>query len=293
MNSISHIIPAGDQLSIVDIGASMTGDESPTYQALIDAGKARLFAFEPDPVALATLRNRYPPPHVCLPHFVGDGRRAILYETNWGPTGSLFEPNTRLLERFQNLAEVTTLVATHEVATVRLDDIAEIDDVDHIKIDAQGSEHMIFQNAPRRLENCMIIQTEVNFVELYKGAPLASDIDHLLRSAGFQWHMALGFGYRPFKPFANRAHPQQAFRQQLWGDVVYVRDWDRFAGIPPAKLIKLAVLLHDLYQSYDLAHLAFETADHQGGTRYAPDYSEWMIGNAGNTDLEAVGKAVT
>ena len=51
-------------------------------------------------------------------------------------TGSLFEPNTPLLEKFQNLAEFVTSVVTHTVTTKRLDDIPEIGDFEKLT-DAQ------------------------------------------------------------------------------------------------------------------------------------------------------------
>jgi hypothetical protein len=71
-----------------------------------------------------------------FPHFAGDGGPAIFHETNWALTGSLYQPNSRLLEKFQSLADVVTPVATHHVSTTRLDDIAEVSDIDFIKIDA-------------------------------------------------------------------------------------------------------------------------------------------------------------
>lgn len=276
MSSIGNVIPKESPLTIIDIGASLVGDEVPVYQALIEAGCARLVAFEPDETALKILKERYPVQHLFLPLFLGDGRPATFFETNWGPTGSLFEPNTALLERFHNLTDITTVVATHAVETTRLDDIEEIVDADYIKIDAQGSEKMIFENAENLLKQVTLIQTEVSWVEMYKGMPLFADIDRTLRAMGFQWHTRLGCGYRPFLPLANPEHPHAAFAQELWGDVVYVRDWMKFDQVPPLKLVKLAVLLHDLYESYDLAHVAFAAADSQSGTNYAENYAKWL-----------------
>jgi FkbM family methyltransferase len=274
--SISNIIPKESPLTIIDIGAALGADEIPVYQGLIDAGCARLVAFDPDEAALEVLKEKYPAPHLCLPLFVGDGGPATFYETNWGPTGSLFEPNTALLEKFHNLANLTTVVATHAVDTVRLDDIGEIADADYIKIDAQGAERMIFENAGNLLSQVTLIHTEVSWVEMYKGMPLFADIDRTLRAMGFQWHTRVGCGYRPFLPLVNREHVQAAFAQELWGDVVYVRDWMKFDRVPPLKLVKLAVLLHDLYESVDLAHVALAAADSQAGTNYAENYAKWL-----------------
>lgn len=278
MTSIANIISPDDPITILDIGAAIVGDEAPIYQPLIDEKRARLIAFEPDEQALAALRDKYPAPSVCLPHFVGNGQAATYYETNWGPTGSLFEPNTPLLQKFNRLAEITTVVKTHAVQTVRLDDLHEIADVDFVKIDAQGAEQMIFEHGAEKLRDVTLIQTEVSWVEMYKGMPLFSDIDRQLRAMGFQWHTRLGCGYRAFVPFLNPDNPHMAFKQELWSDVVYVRDWMAFDQVPPRKLLKLAVLLHDFYESYDLANVALTGVDRQLGTNYSENYAKWMSG---------------
>lgn len=275
--SIANIVPANTVLTIADIGASQTGDEKPIYEGLIASGKARLIAFEPDGAALDLLRLKYPPPHICLPMFVGDGKPATFFETNWGPTGSLFEPNTSLLAKFHNLAELTTVVRQSRVDTVSLDQVREIDDLDFIKIDAQGAEHLIFSNAPRIMSQVTLVHAEVCLVEMYRGAPLFAEIDQLLRAMGFQWHTRVGCGYRPFLPLMNADEPDFAFKQELWADVVYVRNWMSFDGLAHNKLIKLGVLLHDLYHSYDLAYLAMASADRQSGTNYADNYAKWLV----------------
>lgn len=278
MDSIASILESDNLLSIADIGASSfgIGDVAPLYQGLIDAGKARLIAFEPDEAAFKLLCEKYPPPNICSPLFIGNGKPGTYFETNKGPTGSLFEPNTSLVEKFPNLANLMQVVNTWPIQTTRLDDIPEIDDVDFIKIDVQGAELMIFENAPRTLSGVSLIQTEVSFMELYKGMPLFGDIDRCLRSMGFQWHTRLGCGYRPFLPILNPEHHHMGFNQEIWGDVVYVKDWMKFDQLPAKKLIKLAVLLHDLYNSYDLAHLAMAAADAQLGTNYAANYAKWL-----------------
>ena len=96
-------------LTILDIGAAMTG--APTYQPLLDAGRARLIGFEPDCASCEKLNEFYGAPHQIFPFFVGDGKPATYFETNWGLTGSLYKPNTPLLDKFQLLSELTVPVA--------------------------------------------------------------------------------------------------------------------------------------------------------------------------------------
>jgi FkbM family methyltransferase len=257
-------------VTVLDVGAAML--ESPSYQSLVDAKRARLIGFEPDADACKKLNDTFGEPHRFYPYFVGDGKPAIFHETNWGPTGSLFEPNTLLLEKFHHLSEVVTPVAQHPITTVRLDDIAEIDDVDFIKIDAQGSELNIFKNAAKILDRAVLIQTEVNFLEVYKGQPMFSDIDAFLRKHGYQFHDFPGMGSRSFKPVMSPQHPFQGFGQRVWADAFYVRDWMGWDTLPADKLKKLAALLHDIVGAYDLVFSALEALDRQLSSALAPRY---------------------
>lgn len=270
MWSLIEFFPGDYHLTIVDIGAALS--ERPPYQGLIEAGKARLIGFEPTAAECEKLNRTYGEPHRFYPHFVGDGEPAVFHETNWSLTGSLFAPHTPLLEKFQNLAEVVTPVAQHPVTTTRLDDIDGIDDVDFIKIDVQGAELSIFRNALRALSTTLLVQTEVEFVELYKGQPMFADVDRFLREQGLQFHTFNGFGGRAFKPLVHNNNINSTFRQLLWSDALYVRDWMQLEALTEVKLRNYAILAHDVLQSYDLAHLVLDALDRKAGSALAPAY---------------------
>jgi hypothetical protein len=55
-------------------------------------------------------------------------------------TSSLFEPNTALLAKFQNLEELTRVKKTYRIETKRLDDVAEVRGCDFLKVDRRGGE---------------------------------------------------------------------------------------------------------------------------------------------------------
>ena len=270
MWSLLEYFPETFRINILDIGAAL--NERPPYQSLVDAGRANIFGFEPNVEECERLNREYGEPHRFFPYFVGDGRAATFYETNWRPTGSLYEPNTPLLEKFQNLAEVVTLVAKHSVRTVRIDDVDEIAEIDFVKIDVQGGELGVFQNAFRVLSGALLVQTEVEFVELYKGQPLFADVDVFLRGAGFQFHAFNGFGGCRFNPPIGNSAISQSFSQALWSDALYVRDWMNLDSLDVNKLEKYAVLAHDLLRSFDLAHIVLLKLDQKTGGTLASRY---------------------
>jgi len=258
------------QIEILDIGAAL--GESPSYQTLVETGRARITGFEPNEAECEKLNRLYGGTHRFFPHFVGDGKAATFYETNWNLTGSLFEPNSRLLDMFQNLGEVTQFVARHPINTVCFDDIPELANIDFIKIDIQGGELAVFQNALRVLSGVVAIQTEVEFVELYKQQPMFADVDGFLRRQGFQFHTFTGFGSRAFKPIVVGGDPNRGIRQYIWSDAIYVRDWLRLEHLAATKLKKMAVVAHDILQSWDLAHLVLQSLDRQYGSDHAVRY---------------------
>lgn len=276
MWSLLEYFPEEFRVNILDIGAAL--NDRPPYQGLVDAGRARIIGFEPNRQECERLSRTYGEPHRFFPYFVGDGRTAVFYETNWVLTGSLYKPNAPLLEKFQNLAELMTPVATHSVSTTRIDDIAEIGDVDFIKIDVQGSELAVLQNALRALSGTLLVQTEVEFVELYQDQPMFADVDIFLRGNGFQFHAFEGIAGRAFKPLVTNGNINAPIRQGLWSDALYVRDWMGLEKLDEMKLRKYALLAHDLLQSYDLAHLVLSALDRKTGGGLADTYLNRLTG---------------
>ncbi|MBS0338828.1 MAG: FkbM family methyltransferase, partial [Proteobacteria bacterium] len=184
----------------------------------------------------------------------------------------------KLLEKFQNLHEAVTLVAEHPVQTRRLDDVPGLGDVDFLKLDVQGAELMVLQGAERTLEDVVMVQVEVEFVELYENQPLFADVDRYLRSRGFMFHTFRSTGTRCFKPLLRDGDPNIGLNQILWSDAVYVRSWLGPVLMPPRKLLNLAILLNDLVGSVDLCHLVLEQLDAAGGTAYAPAFLARLTG---------------
>jgi protein O-GlcNAc transferase len=267
------------RIEVLDIGAIEPLGQEACYEKLVRAGRARVIGFEPDEAGCAKLNQRYGAPHRFFPSFVGDGQPARFYRTNVAFTGSLYRPNLPVLEMFEGLAEITTLVAEHDVATVRVDDIAEIDDVDFIHLDIQGGELKALTGAEKALAASVLIQTEVEFVELYEGQPLFADIDAHLRRRGFRFVDFIGAETGVMKPIKSPASSagMRGLGQKLWADAVYIRDPRKLDEVSDVKLHKLALLLHDVYAAHDLAYFHLHAADLRRGEQLAQRYAERLF----------------
>ncbi|MEP0944117.1 MAG: FkbM family methyltransferase [Rhizobiaceae bacterium] len=276
---LKELLDDDHRINIVDIGAG-DGGYKPSYQLLIDADFANIIGFEPDEEACKKLNAKGEKNAVYYPHFIGDGKDATFHETNWSLTGSLFPPNTPLLRKFDNLNELVTLVDTHPVKTTRLDDIDELDRADFIKMDIQGAELMALENAQELLKSTFLVQAEVEFLELYKGQPLFSEVEQFMRSQGFLFHAFDGSAWagRPFKPLGQNKLIKKSPRQMLWADAFFVRDWSELDRFSKNELVTFAILITTVTHAYDMAHLILSHLDKVYKTKVADRFLRILPG---------------
>jgi FkbM family methyltransferase len=271
---------APPMMHVIDIGAMHLGGHDP-YARLSERGLLTVTGFEPQPAECEKLNRLGVRGRKYLPYAIGNGERERkFYVTNTGMTSSLFEPDLELANRFRGLAEFLQVVSVQNIDTVKLDEVAELrgSRCDLLKLDTQGSEVEILSHAGRTLAECVVVQTEVEFVPLYRGQPLFAEVDQLLRQHGFMFHRFSDISGRTFKPLMMNNDPYATLSQQLWSDAIYVPDLRRLTGLEPASLLKLAALLHEIYGSFDLCHVALSAHDTQCGTSYAQRYVSLLRG---------------
>jgi len=265
-------------MHVVDIGAMFVGGNDP-YARLTERGFLTVTGFEPQQAECEKLNRSGIPGRKYLPYAIGNGkRRRKFYVTNSGMTSSLLEPDLELANRFRGLAEFEQIVAVQTVDTLRLDDVPELraNRCDLLKLDTQGSEAEILAHAKRTLGDCVLVQTEVEFIPLNKDQPLFAEVDQLLRKHGFMFHRFLHISGRTFKPLMMNNDPYGTLSQQIWSDAIYVPDLRRLHSLEPGPLLKLAALLHEVYGSFDLCHVVLSAHDTQYGTSHAPRYIDLL-----------------
>lgn len=237
---------------IVDIGANPI-DGEPPYKDMLDEGACRVTGFEPQESALRQLLDAKGPNERYLPYAIGDGNTHTLHICRASGMTSLLEPDPRTLALFQVLEPLGEVIEKTPLSTKRLDDIAEIQELDFLKIDIQGSELAVFKHGKRSLEQAVCIQTEVSFITLYKEQPALGEIDNELRSQGFIPHCAAAIKNWPIAPCVVNNNPYQPLNQLLEADLVYVRDFSRPELMDDEQLKHLALIAHYCYGSIDLS----------------------------------------
>ncbi len=148
----------------------------------------------------------------------------MLYVTKSPLCSSLLEPNSVLLNRFLNLADLVKLESEEEIEVITLDTFCELEniqEIDFLKIDVQGAGLDVLKGGENLLHKSVFaIQVEVEFSPLYKNEALFSEVDQYLRSKGF----VLFDMFIPQRgvraPITSQVRPGQV----LWTDVIYLRD---------------------------------------------------------------------
>ena len=171
-------------------------------------GQAEIHAFEPIPELQQRLRESFADRQNVHVHPVALGRRAgtvPLHITAHDPASSLMSPSKWNWAYWQHRMDVVRTIRT---PLVRLD--SEVTgEVDVLKLDLQGSELAALEGATGLLPQTKIILTEVEFVELYDGQPLFSELDAFLREQGFRL-------YNLYSLFTQRDG------QLIFGDALYL-----------------------------------------------------------------------
>lgn len=237
--------------TVVDIGANPI-DGDPPYKEMLRKGLCRVIGFEPQADALKALRGNRDD-ELYLPYVIGTGDPATLHVTRARGMTSLLRPDANTLALFTDLAELGVVEEELKVDTVRLDDVAEIDHLDFLKIDVQGLEAAVFDSGRKKLASAVAIQTEVSFVPTYENQPTIGDVDLKLRSMGFIPHCFAEMKLWPLAPAVVDGDRRKPLRQIVECDLVYVRDFRRTENMTGEQWKLLAMIAHHCYQSYDLA----------------------------------------
>jgi len=124
----------------------------------------------------------------------------------------------------------------------------------------------VLKGAEKVLESVVAIQTEVEFVPIYRGQPLFAEVDQFLRRHGFMFHRFLKLTGRALQSVDAKHDTDAERRQVLWSDAVYVRDISTWNHLSDESVLKLAMILHEVYGSFDSSATLLQIYDQKTGS---------------------------
>lgn len=250
-----NILPTpSTPLTIIDIGARQGVHQR--WQNIIEKYPLDIIGFEPDMEECDRLNRQSSSVERYLPHAVfsrADKRTFYLTESKGNYT--LFKPDNEYINRFAP-RDSYIVNKTIELDVVSLDSVMSeqgVQDVDYIKMDAEGGELEIIKGANKTLKTVFSVELEAWFNRINENAPLFSDIDMKMRELGFVLFDVARDNFVKRIGGKNLGGP----KGQLWsGDMLYFRDianleddsvfWDR------DKMVK-GIILAMSYGYYDYA----------------------------------------
>ena len=146
-----------EQINIMDIGASCIA-EMPLYKILLDEHLAHLNAFEGDSRQIEKIQATFRDKVTIYNDFLSDGTEKTLYVASEasGMT-SLLKPDLTALKFFNGFEGFGTIYKTEQIQTKRLDDVPDLNAIDMLKMDIQGSELSVLSNGLNTLKDCLAI----------------------------------------------------------------------------------------------------------------------------------------
>ena len=224
---------------VLDVGAMAEGEDR--YQPLVEQGLAEVTGFEPNDASREKLNSR-PGPYRYLPQFLGDGGEATFHQTRYPGCCSLYEPDGSVINLFSTIGAEPphgnfAVTGTSTVQTTRLDDVAEVGRVDLMKLDVQGAELKVLEHGEKTLEKVLVLETEAEFLPLYKDQCLFGDLHRFLHDRGLVMHKLLDVAGRSFRPLQG-ANPFLPLSQLLWADAVFVKDFTRLQRYSADELLR-------------------------------------------------------
>jgi FkbM family methyltransferase len=238
------ILLGEELISIVDLGA--TGGVEPRWGKVTTF--LNYFGFEPDSRSVDINSVSIFGSYKLIPNLISNrSEKSKLHISSEEGKSSLYEPEMEFLDRFPNSKRFKT-VDVIELDTSTIDDSIH-EDIDFIKLDIQGGELNALMGSEKILQSVVGIETEIEFVSLYKNQPLFGELNTYLRSHGFEF-----FDFTNLRRWERQSLNELG--QCVFGDGLYLRSPENILEnkYSEVKLRKYISILF-LYNRFDLIDL--------------------------------------
>lgn len=212
----------GGGINLIDLGASGTLS---SYWSKIE-NMINLYAFEPNEEECKRLRcanNNLASTTYFPVAIAGKSGKYTLFETKHKHCWSLLEPNQKWLNRFK-YSHLFEIECQSEIEAISLEDFEKTKeiDVDVIKLDTQGLELPILENAPSKVKSAFLIETETGFVENYKGESTFAQISNFMKENNFLL-FDLNSNHRESRD--NELSETSKNQEILWCEALWLKDY--------------------------------------------------------------------
>ena len=176
-------------ITILEAGA-YDGSDTLAWSKLLP--EAKIYAFEPEPMAYKKLKDKVKKCTNVIPYNKAlndiSGEVTFYVSQNGNDTEGTFSSSLLKPKEHINVCPHIKFEKQIKVKAINLDDWAKknnIEKIDFLWIDMQGAEFKVLQAAPLILKTVKVIFSEVSLKEMYEGTPLYNQFKTWLQTKGF------------------------------------------------------------------------------------------------------------
>ena len=231
-----------DGLTLLDIGAA--GGIEPRWEKV--CGSLNYIGIEPDKRSNPELNQiSRPKKTYILNSFAWNKEEDVEFNLCRKPqASSVYQPNTKLLDRYPD-AERFEIIKKETLKAEPLCKKLSSHKIDFLKLDIQGGELNALQGLDDKLSDCLGVEIEVEFSELYKSQPLFSEVNNFLLERGFYFS-----DFTSLIRWERDSH--KGYGRCVFGDGLWLRELDNLALKTDEEYLKYAAIC-SLYGKLDEA----------------------------------------
>lgn len=258
---VENDLLANNPLWVVDVGAS--GGINPIWAKFTSFYKGILF--EPDPREYDTLNSKSEDNLIVINSALSDSVKILDFNLcRKQQVSSVYLPNFHFLNNFPDSQRFEIIKSIKIHADTLSNQLLKngIDEVDFIKIDAQGYELPILKGGIDYLDNVIGLEIEVAFAKLYKDQPLFNEVDSFVNENGFELFDLKRYFWKRKECIDTGSQKGQL----VCGDALYFRKPEHVLlmnDITQEKIIR-SICTYLVYGYLDLAQTLFKKSNDEG-----------------------------
>ena len=231
-----------NKILFIDIGAAI--QIIPRWKK-IDKKNLNYILFEPNKAEAKFLKlnKKYYNDYTIYESALGERKEKLeLNITKGSYQSSILKPNFKFINEFPN-SDRFKIVKKVKILTNTLDSF-KINNVDFIKIDAQGFDYEVLKGSTKALEDAIGLEIEVEFADMYKKQKLFGDINKAL--------IAKNFLFVDFLSLQKWQRNSSEGGQCVFGNALYLKGFQNIKNINREKALKY-ITISLLYNKFDMA----------------------------------------
>ncbi|QIB64316.1 O-linked N-acetylglucosamine transferase, SPINDLY family protein [Kineobactrum salinum] len=202
-----------------------------------------------------------------FPHAVlGDGQPTMLHACLDPELSSTLPPlaDTALPAALRQGARVLTQLP---ISTLRLDSIEGLDGLDWLILDQRSDNSTILQHGAQSLQDTLLLQVGVAFQPTHRGQTTLAELNDKVAALGFRFYRFNDMRYHSHWP-ADAAPQPDVGTELASADVLYLPSPERMATLSDSQRLKLAFLLHAVFDIRDLSYSLLNDQDPELAASY-------------------------